>query len=572
MASHRSSSRALWTARVVVGLLTLVLVQLLGRTYQLQALPEPRIAALLDGQRSVAQLTGRRGAITDRRGRPLAQTRVARRLFVDPVLIEDRNTFSERAGYALGLDPVQIEIAMSQRSGSRYVVIDPLADEERARRLAELDLPGLASEPIVVREYPQGSLAGQMVGFVGAEGRGLDGLERAWERRLQPEAGEYAFLRDARRRAMWLDGGYRPAADGQTIRLSIDLTIQAIAERRLAATVEEFGAQAGQIVVMQPWTGEVLAMANYPAFDPSRFGREEAKLRRNRCVTDVFEPGSIFKPFIWAAAVERGAARAEEVIDTTSVGWWKPTRGPVLRDTHPHGELTWDQVLVLSSNIGMGRVAQDRLGREKLHGIIREFGFGESTGSGLPGEMSGILRPLRKWSATDVTRMPMGQGVAVTPLQMVRAFCVFANDGLLVQPRIEAVDPTDLSTATNASAVRRVLSPPVSRHTREVLGLVVTQGTGRRARSERYDIFGKTGTAQLPDLVRGGYFQDQYVSSFVGGAPLENPQLVVGCFIHRPDRSKGHFGGTVAGPAVREVLEESLQYLGVPPRTEGGPE
>lgn len=563
-----ASRRSLWTARIVVGVLTLALLALLGRTYQLQARPEPRIAALMDGQRSVAEITGRRGAITDRRGRALAQTRTARRLFVDPVLIDDRNTFSERVGYSLGLDPVQIEMSLSQRSGSRYVVIDRQADEERERRLAGVDLPGLASESITVREYPQGPLAGQVVGFVGAEGRGLDGLERAWERRLQPEAGEYAFLRDARRRAMWLDGGYRAPADGQTIRLSIDLTIQAIAERRLAEAVEEFGAQAGQMVVMQPWTGEVLAMANYPAFDPSRFGSQDAKLRRNRCVTDVFEPGSIFKPFVWAAAVDAGAARPEEKIDTSTAGWWKPTRGPVLRDAHPHGLLSWDQVLILSSNIGMGRVAQDRLGREKLHAMIRDFGFGESTGSGLPGEMSGLLRSVKDWSATDVTRMPMGQGIAVTPMQIVRAFCVFANDGLLVQPRIEAVDPTDLSSASTASAVRRVLSPALARHTRNVLGRVVTEGTGRRAESKLYDVFGKTGTAQLPDLERGGYYADQYVSSFVGGAPLENPQLVVGCFIHRPDRDKGHFGGTVAGPAVRDVLEASLQYLGVPPRAE----
>lgn len=554
------AERVLILGRVAAVTLTLVLVALLARVIQLQTRPPEQIAQRIDTQKSTATIMGRRGAMVDRRGRVVAVTRVAKRLFVDPREIVDRNTFSERVGYTLEYEPAEIEMELAKRSDSRYVVLDQRMDDERLEKFADFELPGLNTEAILVRDYPFGPLGGQVVGFVGRDGVGLEGLEKVLDAKLKPTPGKYNYLRDAMGRPLWVEASsYQNHRDGETQRLSLDMTIQEIAEKQLAATVAEFGAKAGQLIVMDPYTGEIIAMANYPTFDPESFGSSKPELRRNRCVTDVFEPGSIFKPFVWAAATQAGYAKPTEMFDCTTVGWWKPKRGPVLRDAHPQGLLDWDGVLVKSSNIGLAKVAE-RMGNEKLHNIVTSFGFGSPTGSGLPGELVGIVRPVKKWSATDLTRVPIGQAVAATPMQMVRAFASLANGGELVTPRITAVGPNEPIEKV------RVLSPAIAQHTRDVLHRVVLEGTGKKANSKLYGLFGKTGTAQLPEEGRRGYAPDQYVSSFIAGAPVEAPRLIVSCHIHRPDKSKGHYGGTVAAPAVMRVMEESLLYLGVPPR------
>ena len=566
-----------WSVIVI----SLMLLTLLGRIYQLQRHPTPAIAELIDGQVGFRGLDARRGSLVDRRQRVVATTHVAHLLFVDPDIVEDPGTFSEHVGYALDYEPAEIERQLFQRRGSRYIVIDPRMSEDRYETYrsdpALQSLRGLASHSILVRDYPQRALAGQVVGFIGHDGEGLDGLELAFDQRLAPDPGRHAFVYDRGRRRLWLaNHDYKLQADGKPIRLSLDLNLQAIAEQELAKTLAQFRAESGQIVVMDPATGEILALANAPRFDPTDFRdesgrfREDARLaQRNRAVTDFFEPGSIVKPLIWAAAVEAGLAKPDEVIDCGKAGWWKPDRGPVLRDAHAHGELTWEQVLVQSSNIGMAKVAQ-RMGPEALHTILASYGFGRPTGSQLPGEVGGLLRPTDQWSGTDLSRMPMGHGIAVTPLQVTRAFCALANDGVLINPSIEALEPDD-ADRRRANITSRVLSPKVVELTRRVLAEVVVSGTGRHARSELYDLFGKTGTAELPNLEDGGYLRDQYVSSFVAGAPVDRPRIVVGCFIHKPDRKVGHYGGVVSGPAVRNVIERSLQYLGVPTKTPAPP-
>ena len=577
-AVERLNRRVLRCGTWMIVLVTVALLGLLGRVYQLQRYPAPPIAALIDSQVGLRGLDARRGTLVDRRHRVIATTHVAHLLFVDPDIVEDPGTFSETVGYTLGYEPAAIEQLLFQRRGSRYIVIDPRMSEQRLATYRSdptlQHLRGLASHSILVRDYPQNALAGQVVGFIGHDGGGLDGLELAYDQRLAPDPGQHAFVYDRGRSRLWLaNHDYRLQVDGKPIRLSLDLNLQAIAEQQLAATLVEFRAESGQIIVMDPRTGEILALANAPAFDPSDFRDEQGQFRedakqaqRNRAVTDVFEPGSIVKPLIWAAAVEAGLARPDEMIDCGDKGWWKPARGPILRDAHPHGKLTWKDVLVESSNIGMAKVAQ-RMGPEALHTILASYGFGRPTDSGLPGEVGGLLRHVEQWSGTDLSRMPMGHGFAVTPLQVTRAFCALANDGVLINPSIEAVDP-DAPAPRTRNITARVLSPRVVEQTRRVLAEVVTTGTGKRAQSKLYDVFGKTGTAELPDLVNGGYLRDQYISSFIGGAPVDQPRLVVGCFIHKPDKSAGYYGGTVSGPAVRNVLDKSLMYLGVPPRVD----
>ena len=554
--------RVLIVGRLMAILITLGFAILVGRVVQLQTRPLPQIIEKLDSQRSTATVAGRRGTLLDRRGRMVAVSRVAHRLFIDPVLIDDRSTFSERVGHLLGYDPIDIEKAIDRRARSRYIVIDERVSEKRLAALADADLPGLHTDPVLVRDYPFGDLAGQLVGFTGSDGDGLEGLERMLDTRLNSAVGQYRYHRDSSGRPLWVEAAsYVPNADGDTVRLSLDMMIQSIADKHLAAAVTQYGAKSGQMIVMDPHTGEILAMANYPRFDPANFTKSDADQRRNRAVTDVFEPGSIFKPFIWAAATQLGHADADEQIDCTTTGYWRSSQGRRLRDASPKGILTWEEVLMQSSNIGMAIVGE-RIGAQAMHEMVRSFGFGQSTGSGLPGEIVGLVNPLSQWNHYSITSIPMGQEIGVTGLQMVRAFSVIANGGLLVTPTVFA----DGSATNKADSIReRILTDDIASMTRRVLHRTVTEGTGRKGNSDRYTLFGKTGTAQLPDFENGGYFQDQYVASFIAGAPTPQPRLVIGCFIHQPDRSIGHYGGTVAAPAVKNAMDESLTYLGVSP-------
>ena len=419
----------------------------------------------------------------------------------------------------------------------------------------------MATQPRLVRDYPYGPLAGQVIGFVGFDGDGLEGLERRFNEPLAGTPGALRYLRDSARRPLWVERtSYQPSTHGQSIRLSLDAAIQSIAQEQLLAACQRYAAAAGQMIVMDPHTGQILAMANYPFFDPTEFSQAKPDDRRNRCVTDVFEPGSTFKAFIWAKATEAGMARPDEIIDCTESGYYVSPKRRALRDAHAHGRITWDEVLVKSSNIGMAIVGQ-RMGIKPLHDAVRSFGFGSKTGSRLPGEVAGIVNPLRRWNHYSETSVPMGQEVAVTAIQLARAFCAIANSGYLVTPTILAPSPA----STDEPIYERVLDPDAARYTRRVLRRVVTEGTGRKANSPRYEIFGKTGTAQVPDRQNGGYLDKQYVASFVAGAPVDHPRLVVVCAIHRPDPAQGYYGGTVAAPAVMGVIEQSLAYLGVPP-------
>lgn len=563
--AHRSR-RLTWTARAVVIALTVVFVGLLGRVYQLQAHPDPQIVRLQDSQIGQAKLDAMRGGLIDRSGRVLAATRIGYRLFCDPSHIMDRTVFAETVAYALGYNPVDIDRKLSGRSKSQYVLLDPRMSDEQVDKFKQLDLPGVYIEPITVRDYPQGRLAGTLLGFVGRDGDGLEGLERHWEPRLEGKDGSYKFMRDYKRRRMWVSGrGYVPFDDGENVRLSIDAYIQRVCEEELANTVKQYGADSGQIVVMQPNTGEVLAIATYPSYDPNAFAEVDDAKRRNRPVTDVFEPGSIFKPFVWAGLVEKGAVRPAEIIDTTTSGAWTMDNGRVLHDVEGKGPISWHKVQVYSSNIGMAKGAQ-RVSVQELYDIMRSFGFGETTGIDLPGEVPGLLRMHEHRGAQSYSHgsWPMGQEIGVTGIQMVRAMCVLANGGVMVQPRIEAWRPAEVESDRPVPAPQRVVSRRTADATVLAMRDTVTEGTGQKADSPYYDLFGKTGTAQLPRPNGGGYYSDRYMSSFLGGAPADNPRIVVGCFINDPDRSIGHYGGVVAAPAVKRVVEQSLVYLGVP--------
>ena len=558
----KSAQRALRVGGLLLVAISIALVGLLGRVAQLQTRPTAPIAELIGSQVSKGRIEGRRGLLTDRKGRPLAVSRTATRLFADPKLIDDPADFARIVADLLGYDAAKLAKKINEHRKRRYVVIDHRLSVQRLAAMAKLKLPGLATQRWVVRDYPHGTTGGQLLGAVGFEGHGLEGLEYAFESELSAAAGAFTYERDAARRPLRITGrDYRQPRDGSAIRLTIDLTVQSIAEQQLAGQCRKYDAEQGQLIVMEPATGHVLAMANYPPFDPNKLADSPAPLRRNRCVTDTFEPGSAFKPFIWAAAVEGGFIDPSESFDCSSMGLWVSPKGRRIRDVRGHGVITAEQILILSSNPGMAQVGL-RMGAASLYDAVRAFGFGARSGSGLPGETTGIVHSPARWNHYSVTSVPMGQEVAVTGMQMVRAMSAIANDGWLPCPvlRYDQMLPV----------YEHVISAETARLTRQVLRRVVTEGTGRKAASKLYTIFGKTGTAQIADLENGGYLQDKYVGSFIGGAPIDQPRIVVGCFISKTDKSKGYYGGIISAPAVKQVIEKTLVYLQLPP--DAGPE
>lgn len=544
----------------IIGLLTIALLGIIARVVHLQTQPPQPIRDLIGKQQSTDRLHGRRGNITDRHGRIIATTGLAQRLFVDPQLIKEPGTFSERVGYGLGYDPAWIERMIHQRFHSRYVVLDNELNEARVEKLSSLVLSGLATESTLVRKYPLGPLAGQVIGFVGAEGNGLEGIELAFDQALRASNGSLRYLRDVRRRPIWVHhDAYQPPSDGKPIRLTLDVMIQRFAEEELAQTCRQFAARTGQLIVIQPTTGQILAMGNYPPFDPNEFKDSQPDQRRNRCVTDVYEPGSTFKAIVWAAAANAGLLEPNKIVDCTESGVWISPKGRRLRDVRGHGRLSWDMVLIKSSNIGMAQLGL-RLGVPQLHASILAFGFGRPRGSTLCGESPGIVNRVDSWNHFSLTSLPMGQEIAVTTLQMARAFAVIANSGMMMDSTICLSDRND-----EVPINERIISDASAARTRRVLRRVVTEGTGRKANSDLYTIFGKTGTAQVANPDGGGYLADQYVSSFIGAAPLDRPEVLAICVVDSPDKSIGYYGGTVAAPAVRRVIERSLLYMGIEP-------
>ncbi|MFW6065559.1 MAG: peptidoglycan D,D-transpeptidase FtsI family protein, partial [Planctomycetota bacterium] len=361
----------------------------------------------------------------------------------------------------------------------------------------------------------------------------------------------------------------RPPRDGQHVFTTLDMVIQGYLTDAIAESVQEHRAEWGTGIVINPRTGEILAMCSVPGFDPNNYNTSDPQSRTNRAVSTPFEPGSVLKPLFAAAAVQFGEASYDTRIFCEN-GVYHARRGGRITDHgESHGELTVAEGVIHSSNILMAKLGE-RIGNRRLYATARRFGIGSRTGVALPGESRGILRPLEKWDGYSTRRVPFGQEVSVTTVQLAYAFGAIANGGLLMEPVLidHVNDASGESVYRNEPQVaRRVLSPEVSAETLKVLRRVVTEGTGGACRLENWSSFGKTGTAQVPG--EGGYVDGAYVGSFVGGAPASDPKLLVVVSIYRPDASRGYYGSKVAAPYVKRVLERSLSYLGVPPDRPG---
>jgi len=549
---------------ITLWLMLAALTALLARLAWIQCAEHEKWAELARrshfGERT---LPPERGLILDRHGKELAVTCRVPSVFANPRAVGDPDATARRLARLLHLDPARVRARLDRPKYFVWIKRHVTAAEAEAVRRAGLEGVGFRREKR--RFYTTGPLAAHVAGFTDIDNRGLAGAEKAFDAILAGRPGREIVRYDGRRRAISIEGTRLPPVPGMSVMLAMDARIQAICREEVRAAVEKWKARWGIAVAMDPRNGDVLAMVSYPDFDPNAPADADRAHRRNHAIGDWFEPGSTLKPFTAAALLETGAATPEtRIFCHNGVRYFGRHR---VRDVHGYGWLTLKMVVVKSSNIGIIEAAR-RLGPERLYGWLRRFGFGAPTGIRLPGEAEGLLRPVSRWTSYSMSSVPMGQEIACTGLQLVRAFCVFANGGYLVRPRVVlGIASNDGKRMVRRFPVerRRVLSESVARMMcRDILADVVNVGTARRARLAECQLAGKTGTAQIAAADGSGYEPGAYIGLFVGIAPADDPNLVVLVALNRPRGA--HYGGTVAAPAVAEIIRRSLVLRMLPPQ------
>ncbi len=542
-----------------ITLLAAAFLLLLGaafaRAVWIQVVKGPEYAAMaLRQHRETIVVPASRGTIVDRNGEPLAIGRMATTVYANPRQVTDARNLTLVAAKQLDLDPATLYPTLVDRSKG-FVYVVRKADPRKAKILQGLDFAGLGFYPEELRFYPQGPVAAQLLGYAGLDNKGLEGLERSLEGTLAGQPGSQTIVKDPFGRALDVVET-KPEQPGKSVRLTIDREIQANAEEVLQETVRRWGARAATAVVMDPHTGEVLGMATAPRFNANRFSTTRAARRRNRAVTDTYEPGSTFKLVTVAAGLQEGIFTPRtsfRLAPTIKVA------DRVIHEAHNRGteSLTVRQIVEQSSNIGTITIAQ-RLGAGRLASWVDRFGFGAKTGVDFPGESGGFALPLDQWSGSTIGTVPIGHGIAVTPIQMARAYAAIANGGVLVRPHL--IDRVDGRTVTTKRG-RRVVSRAVSDQMMSMLRGVVLEGTGTEAAIPGYTVAGKTGTAAKIDP-DGTYSTSRYVASFVGMVPATKPKLVIMVMVDEPHGDI--YGGVVAAPAFREIARFNLQHLEIP--------
>lgn len=507
----------------------------------------------------VLELHPVRGAILDRNLKPLAVSLRLTSVFADPRHLKKPAATAHRLAPLLN-QPVEKLTEKLSRKDRGFVWLARKIPNSTAAQIRALKIAGihLVMEP--QRFYPNGQMASHLIGFAGLDTQGLEGLERVCDSLLKGEPGWRWLSRDARQRPVgaW-DMAVVSPRDGLEVVLTIDRTIQYFAEKALDRVYREYRAKGAAMLVLDPRTGEILALANRPTFDPNRFSEAQPEERRNRAVTDLFEPGSVFKVVTAAVALGLKAVRPEETFDCENGAY--AVAGRVLHDHTPHGTLTFQDVIAQSSNIGVAKIAM-RLGAGPLYSGIRAFGFGEPTGVELAGEGGGTVKHPREWSKPSITAIPMGHEVAVNALHLAQMISTIANGGVLIRPWIvrEVRDPVSgqVTRRFRPRVVRRVISREVAGRLQEMLARVITDGTGKLAQVPGVRAAGKTGTAQKIEP-NGQYSHSRYVASFIGFAPVEDPRLSIVVVVDEP-RSP-YFGGVVAAPVFQRVAADTLAYL-----------
>lgn len=541
--------------------MSLSLVAVAGRLVHLQVVKASSFEDLGSRQRvRHVELPAKRGSILDRNGVPLAMSIDAAAIYANPHLVTDPGATAAAIGPIIGVEPALIQERLQR--DAPFVYLARKVELAAAERVLSLKLPGIGSLDEIKRVYPAGTLAAQVVGFVGTDNVGLGGLEAGWEQLLAGVPGEEILEQDPRGRP--IAGGenkLRLPQRGQDLVLTIDRDIQFAAEEALARALKQTGARNGTAIVMEPRTGDVLAMANWPPLDPNALSNANADAMRNRAVQDAYEPGSVNKVITAAAALE---AKLVEPSDKLRIPDSFRIADKTFRDFQSHSvwRISYAEALARSSNVGTIQVAL-KVGKSRLFSMLRKFGLGAKTGIGFPAESSGILLDAADWYSTSIGTIPIGQGIAVTPLQVAQVYSTIANDGVLVPPRLvrATIDREGDTVDRPARERRRVISPYTAAQIRAMLVGVVEEGTGRTARIPGYVIGGKTGTARKPLAGALGYSKE-VVTTFVGMVPADAPRFVVSVALDAPDV---HMSAATAAPVFAEIARFVIARLKVPP-------
>ena len=510
-----------------------------------------------------------RGKIYDRQGARniLALNQAVKHVCADPFALVSEEKVDDVAvclARQLGEEPAEIAHTIRARCKKRFAYVKRFVAEDRAELIDRDKLPGVFFRDALVRNYPQGHFMCHVLGFVNYEGTGSAGVEQRVDSYLRGCPGLVQAPVDARRREMYARReSYVPAIQGANVYLTIDQNVQYIVEQALDDVVARYRPEGAWAIVEKVDTGEIIGMASRPCFDPNEFTSADPEALLNRAIGLVYEPGSTFKAATIAAALNEGTVTAGTVFDCENGRWRHVNRD--LRDHHGYGPLTVADGLKKSSNILAAKVGLT-LGRERFERCLRSFGFGSRLGIDVPGEETGILRPHGRWSAISASRISIGQGVAVTALQMLGVFCAIANDGFLMRPYVIS-HVLGANGAILLNSEPRVLGRPISRETAEAMRRLLRRvtedgGTGTAARVKGCPVAGKTGTAQKPEP--GGYSETRYIASFAGFAPANTPEIAVIVVVDEPKGAR-YYGGQVAAPAFSRIVGQVLRYLDVPP-------
>ncbi len=541
-----------WRMMTVAGLLLGGLVVVAGRAFYLQGLHTDYLQGKGDAvsNRNLT-LPAHRGQVSDRNGQLLAISTPVESLWARPAELDLTSAQQVHLANVLGMSKPDLVKKLARKTRGEFSVRRPVTPEQ-AVGIAAMGVSGLYLRREYRRYYPAGEVAAHVVGFTNVDDKGQEGVERAYQNWLAGREGERQILRDRRGNTIRDLAPIKTAQMGGNLALALDLKIQYLAHRELAAAMVTHKAKGGSVVVLDAKTGEILALANQPDFNPNNRHNYQPDLMRNRAVIDTFEPGSTIKPFVAAAVLERGLVHPDTVIETPPT-WLVGNK--LVRDEHPHGNLTVTEIIQKSSNVGAAKMAMS-LTPQQFWEVLHRVGLGQRPGSGFPGETAGRLRDAASWRPVEQATMAYGYGMSVSLLQMARAYMAFANDGEVMPLSFLKREPQEI-------VGEQVFSPNVAREVRAMMEAVTQEGgTGTRTRVPGYRVAGKTGTAHK--IVNGHYAADRYLSSFIGMAPASNPRLIIGVVIDEPSGGV-YYGGSVAGPVFAQVMAGSLRQMGLPP-------
>lgn len=541
----------LWRARLLVILLLLWFVALIIRALYLQVLNNDFLREKGDARYSrVIELSAHRGMITDRHGDPLAISTPVESIWASPQDVELKPGKARELAKLLGSSSDEIEKSLSDVN-KEFVYLKRGLPPEQAKKVMDLAIPGVFLQRGYRRYYPAGEVTAHVLGFTNVDDIGQEGVELTYQNWLAGQTGSRRVIKDRVGHIIEDVESVKTPQEGRNLTLSIDRRIQYLAYRELKTAIETHKAKAGAIVVLDAHSGEILALANLPTYNPNNRGKLNRNSTRNRSITDIFEPGSTMKPITVAAALENGKFRSGSMVDTApgrlSIG------SATIHDAHPNGMLSVAQIIQKSSNVGAAKIALT-LEPEYLSGTFTKLGFGQAPNSGFPGEASGKVRPYKTWRPIEQATMSYGHGISVSVLQLARAYTVFAADGEL--------KPLSLVRLEDDPAGERVFSPSTAKDIRAMLEMAVQPGgTALKANTVGYRVAGKTGTAHKQE--NHGYAANRYISSFVGFAPASAPRLVIAVMVDEPNAGQ-YYGGAVAAPVFSAVMGGALRMLSVP--------